>query len=629
MRVGPKLLIATLIVAAIAAANAAVGSYALRGLSRQTDNVRTAASEASALGILRTALQAVTFRTRDFMRDRKEETWLAARAALHGVRDSLNCPDAARALSVCGDQTFLEALSDVDQALDGLVVLFAEQASLVADQVRPLGQSIRAEAGSLPIDGPRLRNLLFNLQSAYDAIIEGATSGDPARLQAAERQLAQIRNEPAFGDARRAVATLDHLAAATRKLAAVAQDIEALVATRVVARSEAASAVLQAFEARAADRTLQVSSEAHRKAGLASAVLLAGALLGIVASLLTHLTLVRGMVSRLLRLRAWAEDLKQDKSAITRMADRGADEVGDIGRALNALEHALAAADAQRHAGLSASIVEFRDSVEVVLAAVSAHAEQGRAAARTLSQAAGMADAQASQVAAASHQISGNANEVASAIEELAMSVSEVARNTESTFAKVDAMATAASRTEETFRKLSEAAGQVGQVTGLIREVADKTNLLSLNATIEAARAGEAGRGFAVVATEVKGLANQTAQSTDEIGALVQAMQDETAEAVRSIEEMARLTLEAQSATSAISASIQQQQAVSSEIARSVAETSRGSSDLAQNIDGVSQVIRETAASADQALTTSDDLAANAIRLRNAVDDFLSKVKAM
>lgn len=317
------------------------------------------------------------------------------------------------------------------------------------------------------------------------------------------------------------------------------------------------------------------------------------------------------------------------------------DEIGSMARALSSFRDALierrrlretaekeTMAQLNRQAEVEALIAEFREAASDVLGAVGAHAEQGRAAARALSQAAGMADAQAGQVAVASHQISATSNEVASAIEEMAASVSEVARNTESTFGKVDAMAKAAARTEETIRKLSAAAAQVGQVTGLIREVADKTNLLSLNATIEAARAGEAGRGFAVVATEVKGLAHQTSQSTDEIGKLVQAMQDETAEAVRSIEEMAKLTMDAQSATSAISTAIQQQQAVSSEIARSVAETSRGSAELAGNIDGVSQVIKETASSAEQALATSDDLAANATRLRQAVDAFLTKVKA-
>jgi methyl-accepting chemotaxis protein len=295
------------------------------------------------------------------------------------------------------------------------------------------------------------------------------------------------------------------------------------------------------------------------------------------------------------------------------------------------LVEAQAGASAEKIAraqAVSDAIAAFRGAVGLVLSSVSSNAEQSRAAARSLSRVATSADAQAGQVAVASHQISANSTEVASSIEELASSFAEVAGQTEGTFIKVDAMARAAARTEEIMRRLSLAAERVGQVTGLIREVADKTNLLSLNATIEAARAGEAGRGFAVVATEVKDLAKQTSHSTDEIGKLVSAIQDETAEAVRSIEEMAALTTDAQAATSAISSAIQQQQAVSSEIARAVAETSRGSTELARNIDGVSQVIQETAASAEQALVTSDDLAENARKLRVAVDEFLVKVAA-
>jgi len=87
------------------------------------------------------------------------------------------------------------------------------------------------------------------------------------------------------------------------------------------------------------------------------------------------------------------------------------------------------------------------------------------------------------------------------------------------------------------MRRLETSSEQIGEIVGLIEDVADQTNLLALNAAIEAARAGEAGRGFAVVAGEVKTLSGKTSVSTREIGSLVKAIQADIRAAMQSIEE--------------------------------------------------------------------------------------------
>jgi PAS domain S-box-containing protein len=88
------------------------------------------------------------------------------------------------------------------------------------------------------------------------------------------------------------------------------------------------------------------------------------------------------------------------------------------------------------------------------------------------------------------------------------------------------------SRTEIISGELTKHAEEIASIVTLIREIAGRTNLLALNATIEAARAGEAGQGFSVVAQEVKSLANQTAEATNNIAAKVSAVQTAVVAAV-------------------------------------------------------------------------------------------------
>ncbi|MEI6557715.1 MAG: methyl-accepting chemotaxis protein [Rhodospirillaceae bacterium] len=309
------------------------------------------------------------------------------------------------------------------------------------------------------------------------------------------------------------------------------------------------------------------------------------------------------------------------------------DEIGEMAQSVQIFKTAMIEAQTLQEAQKEERAQAERDKVAALKKMAETIESEARAAvnqvaaltARMADTAGGMVTSanavgdNSESVAAAASQALTNAQTVAAAAEELSSSIREIGAQV-TTATGVTATAVAASgRAQAAIASLLSAVSRIGEVAGLISDIAAQTNLLALNATIEAARAGEAGKGFAVVAGEVKSLANQTAKATDEISHQITDIEKTTKATVQCVGEISRAITDVQGVSASVATAIEEQGAATQEIARSVSQTTGAAQEVAERIARVSDEARSTRESAGQIGTISAEVALGIDRLREVL----------
>jgi methyl-accepting chemotaxis protein len=249
---------------------------------------------------------------------------------------------------------------------------------------------------------------------------------------------------------------------------------------------------------------------------------------------------------------------------------------------------------------------------------------------RALTDASNSIHSSSSEISTAADDLSRRTEQQAASLEETAAALDEITatvRQTADGAAQLNTLVRAASAQTEhggevvqqaiaAMGKITQSSQEVGQIIGVIDEIAFQTNLLALNAGVEAARAGDAGRGFAVVASEVRGLALRSAEAAKEIKALIAASSDQVQEGVLLVGRTGE-------ALQTIGGQVAEMTNLFSQIAASAQEQSVGLAQVNAAINQMDQVTQQNAAMVEQSTAASYAMAGEARALGEAVARFM------
>ena len=226
-----------------------------------------------------------------------------------------------------------------------------------------------------------------------------------------------------------------------------------------------------------------------------------------------------------------------------------------------------------------------------------------------------------SGVAAGSEEATVTVDVVATATEEMKSTISEIASNSERARVIAENAAKSAQLASDKVDKLGTDARKINKVTESITEISEQTNLLALNATIEAARAGEAGKGFAVVANEIKELATQTANATEEIKEKISGIQTSTRDTVNEIKNISEIIIEVNEIVGTIATAIEEQSVTTQDMASNIVQASEGLKEVNMNVAQSSTVANEISKDIAMVSEASNDLNIVGVQIQTSAKD--------